>query len=426
MAPETPQSKQVERVAPKGWLASKLGNFMELKRGYDLPASTRDPGRVPVISSSGPSGTHGRAMVKAPGVVTGRYGTIGQVYYAVEDFWPLNTTLYVRDFKGNDPRFVSYFLRTVDFYSCSDKAAVPGVNRNHLHELEATIPPLPEQRAIAHILGTLDDKIELNRRTNETLEAMARALFKSWFVDFDPVHAKKAGRKPEGMDAETAALFPDDFEDSEMGKIPRGWSVAPLESLATAFSGGTPSKQDPSLWNGPIPWVSPKAMGGIHVDSSDESVTPRAIGNGTRLVGRGSTLVMVRGMGLHQSVRVSQALCDVTFNQDVKALVARQVDPTILFFGMLDAQSELLGKVETSGHGTGKLPSEILLAHRFVLPSTATQSALAKSLEAMNRTISAHGLETRTLAALRDALLPQLLSGSLRVPEAMRLVEKVI
>ena len=102
---------------------------------------------------------------------------------------------------------------------------------DRIQALEVRTPPLPEQRAIAHILGTLDDKIELNRRTNETLEAMARALFKSWFVDFDPVHAKKAGRKPEGMDAETAALFPDDFEDSEMGKIPRGWRVAPVTTM---------------------------------------------------------------------------------------------------------------------------------------------------------------------------------------------------
>src|SRR5205807_4437604 len=105
---------------------------------------------------------------------------------------PLNTTLFVKDFKGNDPRFVSYLLRTIDFRSCSDKSSVPGVNRNHLHRLRVCVPEPPEQRAIAHILGTLDDKIELNRRMNETLEAMARAIFQSWFVDFDPVRAKAA------------------------------------------------------------------------------------------------------------------------------------------------------------------------------------------------------------------------------------------
>jgi len=151
-------------------------------------------------------------MAKPPGVVTGRYGTIGNVYFLTEDYFPLNTTLYVKDFNGNDPRFISYHLRSIDFNSCSDKATVPGVNRNHLHELETLIPPIAEQKAIAHILGTLDDKIALNRKTNETLEAMAKALFKSWFVDFDPVGVNAEGR-PNGLPAEISDLFPDSFED---------------------------------------------------------------------------------------------------------------------------------------------------------------------------------------------------------------------
>ncbi len=103
--------------------------------------------------------------------------------------------------------------------------------------IQTLVAPPAEQRAIAHILGTLDDKIELNRRMSQTIEAMARALFKSWFVDFDPVRAKVEGRQPEGMDAETAALFPDRFEDSEMGPIPRGWRVAPLEEIASVRGG---------------------------------------------------------------------------------------------------------------------------------------------------------------------------------------------
>lgn len=121
------------------------------------------------------------------------------MFFIEKDFWPLNTTLFVKDFKGNDPLFVSYLLRTIDFASCSDKSSVPGVNRNHLHGLSVRVPRPSEQKAIAHILGTLDDKIELNRRMNETLEAMARALFKSWFVDFEPVRAKMEGRWKPGQ-----------------------------------------------------------------------------------------------------------------------------------------------------------------------------------------------------------------------------------
>ena len=215
------------------WRDATLGDMIELKRGHDLPQQDRHRGTIPIVSSSGVSDYHSVPKVKGPGVVTGRYGTLGQVFYVAEDFWPLNTTLYVCNFKGNDPRFVSYFLRSVDFLAYSDKAAVPGLNRNHLHQALVRYPTdIMEQRAIAHILGTLDDKIELNRRMNETLEAMARALFKSWFVDFDPVRAKAQGRDP-GLPKHIADLFPDHFEDSQLGEIPAGWEVTSWDSLVT-------------------------------------------------------------------------------------------------------------------------------------------------------------------------------------------------
>jgi len=154
------------------WIATNLGDLLELKRGYDLPKKLRSTGPFQIISSAGPSDWHAESKVKGPGVITGRYGTIGEVFYSKADFWPLNTTLYVRDFKGNDEKFVYYFLKTIPYQQFSDKAAVPGVNRNHLHLARVRFPKsIWQQRKIAHILGTLDDKIELNRQTNQTLEA---------------------------------------------------------------------------------------------------------------------------------------------------------------------------------------------------------------------------------------------------------------
>jgi len=286
---------------------------------------------------------------------------------------------------------------------------------DRIQSLEIPIPPLPEQRAIAHILGSLDDKIELNRRMNETLEAMARALFKSWFVDFDPVRAKAEGRQPSGMDAETAKLFPSEFEDSGLGEVPKGWTCSPLGDWASALSGGTPSKSNPSLWGGDLPWVSPKVMTSMHADEADDFVTASAVGNGTRIAPLGSTLVMVRGMGLHQEVRVSQARREVTFNQDVKALVPKAIEASLLLFALLNGQEELLGRVESSGHGTGKLPSEILLGHRITLPPISRQKPLAQTFDALNDRIGAARQEARTLAKTRDTLLPQLLSGELDI-----------
>lgn len=221
-------------------------------------------------------------MVKAPGVVTGRYGTIGQVYYITQDFWPLNTSLYVRDFKGNDPKFISYFLKTIDFPAYSDKGAVPGVNRNHLHMAHVKIPPVTTQRAIARILGDLDDKIGLNNKINQTLEQIAQATFNSWFVDFEPVkakiEAKAAGRDPERAAmyaisgktevelgqlpsgqrqqlAATAALFPDEFVESELGLIPEGWSSISLYDSATFINGAAFNTKDFSLKQEGLPIV---------------------------------------------------------------------------------------------------------------------------------------------------------------------------
>jgi type I restriction enzyme S subunit len=398
------------------WVEAKLGEVVELKRGYDLPQRERVPGPVPLVSSSGVTDYHSEAKVKGPGVVTGRYGTLGQIYFVAEDFWPLNTTLYVQDFKGSDPRFISYFLTGLDYLAYSDKAAVPGLNRNHLHQATVLFPrDVGEQRAIAHILGTLDDKIELNRRMSETLEAMARALFRSWFVDFDPVQARAEGRDP-GLPHELADLFPARLVDSELGEIPEGWEVKPLGHWVDTLSGGTPSKAEVKYWSGNVPWISPKVMTAIHADETDAYVDESAIGNGTRLAPALSTLVMVRGMGLHESVRVSQARREVTFNQDVKALVGARIEPTLLLFALLDSQPALLERVESSGHGTGKLPSEVLLALPVTMPDVAAQERLSEPLRALNDRIASTRAESRTLAALRDALLPKLISGKLRVP----------
>jgi type I restriction enzyme S subunit len=163
-------------------------------------------------------------------------------------------------------------------------------------------------------------------------------------------------------------------------------------------------------------------MTSIHADEADAFVTEEAIGDGTRLAPTEATLVMVRGMGLHQGVRVSQARAPVAFNQDVKALVPSSIEPTLLLFALLTAQGSLLTQVESSGHGTGTLPSEILLALPITLPDELTQRRLAAPFRLINERIAAARAESRTLSALRDTLLPKLISGELRVARAERLV----
>ena len=165
-----------------------------------------------------------------------------------------------------DPVFLSYFFGTKSFRehinSIAVGATMPSLNTQLLSDVIVPHPTRPEQRAIAHILGTLDDKIELNRRMNETLEAMARALFKSWFVDFDPVRAKMEGRDP-GLPKHIADLFPDRFGDSELGEIPEGWEVSTIGQEVDVVGGSTPSTKDPSFWNGAINWATPKDLSSL-------------------------------------------------------------------------------------------------------------------------------------------------------------------
>ncbi len=186
------------------WKETTLGDIINFRRGHDLPKTEMKEGKIPVVGSNGIIGFHDISTTKAPCVSIGRSGNVGTPLIINQDCWAHNTTLYIDDFKGNDPYYIFYHLGTLNLKDYGGGSAVPTLNRNHIHPIPTKIPPLPEQKAIAHILGTLDEKIELNRQLNQTLEAMAQALFKSWFVDFDPVidNAIQAGNEiPEELQA---------------------------------------------------------------------------------------------------------------------------------------------------------------------------------------------------------------------------------
>lgn len=165
------------------WKEGILEELAVFQRGHDLPKSEMKSGVIPVAGSNGIIGYHNASTTKGPGITIGRSGNIGTPHFYKTDFWAHNTVLYIKDFKGNDERYVFYFLHTFDFVGFNAGSAVPTLNRNHIHELHIKIPPLPEQKAIAGVLSSLDDKIDLLHRQNKTLEAMAEALFRQWFVE---------------------------------------------------------------------------------------------------------------------------------------------------------------------------------------------------------------------------------------------------
>ena len=408
-------------MADENWKTLPLGECLTLQRGFDLSAAERKPGTVPVVSSSGITGYHASAPVKGPGVVTGRYGTIGQVFYVEQDFWPLNTTLWVKDFKGNNPKFTSFLLRTIDFRSCSDKSSVPGVNRNDLHRILVDLPPLGQQRAIADVLSAFDDKIELNRRMNQTLESMARAIFRSWFVDFDPVVANAAGRQPFGMSAEVAALFPARFAESNVGRLPTGWQSGSILKRASLLSGGTPKTSIAEYWGGQIAWASAADVsqcGECFLLRSERTITARGLEeSAAQLIDAFATAIVARGATTGRMCMLGSSMA---INQTCYALRSN----SDCHFYMFCLAKEVIGDLVHVAHGSvfDTITTQTFESSCVVLPDPRIVIRFEQAVEPMFRKILACQKQSRILAALRDALLPKLMSGELRVRDAEKLV----
>jgi type I restriction enzyme S subunit len=287
--------------------------------------------------------------------------------------------------------------------------------------------PLPEitaQRRIADILGSLDDKIELNRRMNATLESLARRLFKSWFVDFDPVHAKAAVRRQHPkwdndrvsrealpkLDPKIAELFPDEFEESTLGPIPKGWKVCPLSDRLQILSGGTPKTSEPSYWDGDIPWYSVKdapSETDLWVIDTERHITVLGVENSvTQLLPRGTTIISARGtVGKLALVATPMAM-----NQSCYGI--RGVEDHSGFFTYYALRHAVL-ELQQRSHGT---VFDTITRHTFetldcISPPQNLIRSFESAAEPLLNHICASLQESHYLATTRDRLLPQLLSG---------------
>ncbi len=300
------------------------------------------------------------------------------------------------------------------------------ITKGHIESFVLPLPPLPEQRAIARILGALDDKIELNQKTNETLEAMARALFKSWFVDFDPVRAKMAGRRPEEMDAETASLFPAAFAASALGPVPAGWKTTTLGEVCAAGGG--------EIQTGPF---GSQLHASDYVPEGIPSIMPRDLGE-NRV--RTDSIARVREGDAqrlrHHRVRIGDIVYSRRGDVERRALIRLEEEGWLCGTGCLrvrlgDAAEPLfiaatLGTPESRAwvvrHAVGatmpNLNTSILAALPILLPPLPAQRAFSAAVRPADERVTVGLAASRTLAVLRDALLPRLVSGELRVPEA--------
>jgi type I restriction enzyme S subunit len=324
-----------------------------------------------------------------------------------------------------DPEYASYYLGHPSVREWvvrhAHGATMPNLNTSILSALPFVIPPKPMQRAIAHILGTLDSKIELNRRMNETLEAMARALFKSWFVYFDPVRAKAEGRDT-GLPEPLRELFPDSCEDSELGAIPKGWRIGKFADTIDILGGGTPKTSVTEYWNGAIPWFSvADAPGGadVWVIDTEKKITRVGVENSsTQILPKGATIITARGtVGRIALVGVPMAMNQSCYGLRGKA----DIHGYYTYF----ATRQLVSSLQQRAHGSvfDTITRDTFGGVTVVVPPPPLIEGFEKAAGPTMERIRAGLLDCCTLATLRDLLLPKLMAGELRIQDAQRSVE---
>jgi type I restriction enzyme S subunit len=379
------------------WSDVRLGDVITLQRGFDLPSRDRVDGPFPIVSSSGVTGFHDEFKVEPPGVVIGRYGSLGRVHWVAQRFWPLNTSLWVKDFKGNDPRFVSYLLETLNL-DASTASAVPGVNRNHLHLIPVVRPPLETQRRIASLLSTLDELIQICHRRVKLLQGLTRSLYREWFVRLRfPGH-------------EVVRLV-----DSELGRIPESWSITQVAEVFDPIGGGTPSRKRSEYWElGDIPWFTPSDLTRARrqfLVASQAHITSLGLSrSNARAFPSGSVMMTSRATLGVLAVATRTSTCNQGF---IVIPPAGGLSPQFIY-EWLDSNRRELESLAT-GATFKEITKGAFRRFPFVLPPPELLEAFRLLTEAPFNSVQLHEREIAVLTTVRDLVLPRLVDGRVDV-----------
>ncbi len=406
------------------WVETTWGDVATLEYGKAIRDYQNAKGEFPVYGTNGAIGWHHAPLCNSAGVVIGRKGAYRGIHYSKKPFFVINTAFYLKPKTQVNMKWAYYCLLTYDINGMDSGSAIPSTSRDEFYKLPVRLPSLNEQERIAEVLSIFDDRIALLRETNATLEAIAQALFKSWFVDFDPVHAKQQGIAPVGLDEATAALFPDSFEESALGLVPKGWRVAPVGDVVESVGGGTPDTKEPSYWESGIHcWTTPKDLSGIHAPvlmTTERKLTIKGLAKvSSGLLPTGTLLMSSRApIGYLAIAQVPLAI-----NQGYIAILPNsQLPPLYMLFWCRQNMEIIKGRangstfMEISKKAFRPIPA-------LVPPMPVIEAFVGVAGTLFNRLVE-NEKQAQTLATLRDTLLPRLISGQLRLPEAEALLEK--
>ena len=395
------------------WPLVPARELFKLTYGRGLAARARRPGNVPVYGTNGRCGSHDAALFEGPGVILGRkgQGPLG-VEWSDGPYWVIDTAYTLTPLRQNvDLRFAYYLLKFIGLNHLKDGTSNPTLSRETFGAQALPFPPIASQRAIAQILGTLDDKIEMNRRMNATLEKMARALFRSWFVDFDPVRAKMEGRDT-GLPKEIADLFPDRLVDSELGKIPAGWKAARVEDGFEIVMGQSPPGHTYNDIGDGLPFFQGRSDFGFRYPTNRKFCTAP-----NRIARSWDTIVSVRApVG---DINMAWERCCI--GRGVGALRPRCGAASYGYYATQALQSHMR-EYEHTGTVFGAITRKQLARLPLTQPAPDVVRGFEDLVHPWDQMIRLRTAQVATLTALRDTLVPKLVSGDVRFRGARKLV----
>lgn len=365
------------------WKTYKLGDLVTFQRGHDLTKSQMQEGIFPVAGSNGVIGFHNEYTTKAPSITIGRSGNIGNAYFFDKDFWAHNTTLYIKEFKNCDPKFIYYLLQTMNFGGHNSGSAVPSLNRNYIHPIEVQAPDLPTQKEIAQILSSLDDKIELNLQMNQTLEAMAQAIFKEWFVNFN---------------------FPG-FDGELVDGLPKGWRMGNLGDEFNLIMGQSPPGTSYNeIGEGMVFYQGRTDFGFRFPTNRLYTTEPKRIAKPL------DTLVSVRApVG---DINMANEMCCVGRGL---SSVRHKSDAYSFTYYMMKNLEPVFNGFEGEGTVFGSINKSNFESIEIIVPSNEIIYEFEPVVNPLDDKILENTKQIQSLTQTRDTLLPKLMSGQLEI-----------
>lgn len=390
----------------KNWQKVKFKDFITLQRGFDLPQYEFEDGDYPIMGSTGILGHHIKYKKNPPGVTTGRSGSLGTVLYTDEPYWPHNTSLWVKSFKGNDPRYVYYFLKTFPLEKFNSGAGVPTLNRNHLNEYKITIPNEQVQKKISSLLSNFDFLIENNKRKIKILEKITQLLYREWFVEFRFPGYKKVR-----------------FVDSELGKIPEGWDISKLRNHIKLDKGVSYSGEGLTEDGNPMVNLKSISVDGRYVRGSDKPYSgdykPRHVLNPGDIVLANTDMTQNGNVvGKAAFVPVLDSDKEIIFSHHVYAIRLRK-DGYLKRNFVLNLLNSYYFHGHAKGYAVGTtvlgLSADSIYRFKFVLPDNDISDLYEEKTSATYQLIENLENQNIVLQKTRDLLLPKLMFGEIDV-----------